>query len=126
MTVERTEVYLIFRNATAEARAFIEDQKRQRALRKETESVRARATTFYGRRRIAREAAAAANATASTAKSREPVVFSPAPPSAWTKPKVAAEVVAPVAPVVEPVAAVKTVDDEEFTPVKTKAKAARK
>ena len=116
MTVERTEVYLIFRNATAEARAFIEDQKRQRALRKETESVRARATTFYGRRRIAREAVAAANATASTAKPREPAVFSPPPPSVWSKPMATAEVVAPVVEV-------ETVEEEEFTPVKTKAKA---
>jgi hypothetical protein len=119
MTVERTEVYLIFRNATAEARAFFESQKRQRAARKESESARARNATFYGRRRAARQAAAAAAAVSVARPPPGPYV--PCPPPAvnvWDVRKAAA---APA-----PTAAVEAVpvveEDDGFTPV-TKGKA---
>ncbi len=120
LSIERTEVYRIFRNATVEARAFIEEQKRQRALRRETESARERATTFYGRRRAARQAAVAASATvvASTARPSEPIVVAPPPPSVWAKPKA----VAAIEEIAEAAPEVKIAEEEGFTQVKAKGK----
>ena len=118
MTVERTEVYRIFRNATAEARAFIEEQKRQRMARKQAESERATASTFYGRRRDARKAAAATAAAAAARPPHGPIVLAPLPATnPWEQRKA---VTAAVAEVVESVAdesAVADAEDDGFTPV---------
>ncbi len=126
MTVERTEIYKIFRDATAESRAFIAEQKRQRELRRHEESARAKASTFYGRRRSARLAAQAAAATAGAAAARPPpgpIVLAPPPKiNPWAERKAAAAAAAPV-PEVESETETKAAEEEEFTQVKVKSKA---
>jgi hypothetical protein len=122
MTVERTEVYKIFRDATAEARAFIAEQKRQRELRRQTEAARASASTFYGRRRAARQAAATA-AAAPVRPPPGPIVLAPLPATnPWHQRKAAAAAAEPV-PEAESETETKTAEEEEFTQVKAKSKA---
>jgi hypothetical protein len=111
LSIERTEIYAIYRNASAEARTFFTQQKQQRDMRKQNESVRERAAEFYGRRKVAK---AAAKAEAATAASREPVRFAPAPAKVWAmKPTAAPEVVPKPVPVAE---------TDEFVAVKPKGR----
>ena len=120
LSIDRVEIYQIYRNATAEAKAFFAEQKLQRAARKHTESARSRAVEFYGRRKVAK---AAAKAESAAAAAREPARFASAPVKVWSKPTAVAEPETEVEAVAEPIEAVEA---DGFTAVKAKSKGRRK